>query len=112
MAELTEQGQLTRRGRRPFQRNHRSLDLPALADLASAALDDDVILLTPERISFACQIDRRTAVSLIESGLLPSVQIPVQLGNRIITESRVPAEALLTWITNNTSASVATVQSR
>jgi len=97
-------------GRPRFARNSRSLNHDALRDAASDALNDDLLVLRPERIAYALQIHLNTAKELIDSGILPSIQIPVKLGDVIRMEKRVPAEALVRWIDSNTCGNVAAAQ--
>ena len=98
-------------GRPRFARNVRTINEEALRDAAQDALSDELLVLRPERVAYALQIHVRTATELIESGILPSIQIPVRMGDIIRVEKRVPCQALVDWIDSNTCGRVTAAQS-
>ena len=110
MTDHTE-GKPVRRGRPPFARNAKTLNEAALRDVAQASLDDDIVLLTPEKVAFTLQVHVATARDLMASGVLPTVSIPVKMGDIIRMEPRVSAQALVDWVDENTCGRVAAAQS-
>jgi hypothetical protein len=87
------------------------MNVAALHDAAGNALDEDMVLLTPEKLAYTMQLHLKTVHELLESGILPSITIPVKAGNIMLLERRVPAQALLDWIGENTCTTVAASQS-
>jgi hypothetical protein len=84
-----------RLGRPLGARSKRTIDEQALEFAASEALRDGRLCLTIDRLAYALQVDRGTAQSLVDSGLIPAVYVEADRQRR---SPRVLAVDLLFWL--------------
>jgi hypothetical protein len=85
------------RGRKKLSRNHRTLDAATLRKIASDALVDGRLCVTPEKLGFCLQIAPSTVNNLIQSGTIPVFFCDDDLRRRW---PRILVLDLLEWLDN------------
>ena len=86
---------LPKHGRKKRVRNHRTLDKATLRKIASEALTDGRLCLTPEKLGYTLQIAPSTVTNLLQSGEIPTFYLDNDLRRQW---PRILVLDLLSWL--------------